>query len=206
MLTLQDFETKYEKYSDEELFSLIKNKDEYNEVAQEALDNVLAKKGGIDTIINRLEAKAVIEEEKKKLTKEITLLSRNGVDASFIKKTTHSAILSSQQLEDLIEINVLKAEAHVEDLKVNGDTISKSVIGFGLASLIGGAFASLQYLYLGATHILLIIGLALVCYAKVKLVTKKSYNNTAVLIASFLAFLFSNIIGYVALSIFGFLG
>ncbi len=206
MLTLQDFETKYESYSDEELFSLIKNKDDYSEVAQEALDNVLAKKGGIDTILNRLEAKAVIEEEKKKLTKEITLLSRNGVDASFIKKTTESSILSSTQLDDLIETNVLKAEAQVEDLKVNADTVSKSVIGFGLASFIGGAYASLQYLYLGATSILLIIGLALICYATVKLVTKKSYNNTAVFVASILAFLFSNIIGYVALRIFGFLG
>ena len=50
---MQDFETKYENYSDEELFSLIKNKDEYSELAQEALDNVLVKKGRIETILKR---------------------------------------------------------------------------------------------------------------------------------------------------------
>ena len=75
-----------------------------------------------------------------------------------------------------------------------------------MASLAGGAFTSLQFIYFGATSALMITGTALICYAVVKLVTKKSYNNTAVLLASFVAFIISCLLGYGSLYIFGYLG
>jgi hypothetical protein len=65
----------------------------------------------------------------------------------------------------------------VEDKKVNSDTIFKRIVVGGLASIAGGVFASFQFVYFGATPVLLIIGTALICYGTVKLVTKKSYNN-----------------------------
>jgi hypothetical protein len=48
--------------------------------------------------------------------------------------------------------------------------------------------------------------MGLICYSVVKLVTKKSYNNTAVILASFVAFILSYLIGSIAFSIFGYLG
>jgi hypothetical protein len=206
MLTTKDFITKYETYGDEELYAIYKNAANYNAEAREALHIVVNKKGGLEPLIKRLEAKAVIENEKQRIASEATKLGLGGVDASFIKNTTSSVILSKEEVNQIIESNAGKAELLVEDKKVNAETIIKSIVGCVLASIIGGAFASLQFVYFGATSALLIIGTALICYSIVKLLTKKSYNNTAVLLSSFVAFIISYFLGQLALSIFGYLG
>jgi hypothetical protein len=206
MLNIQDFVAKYETYSDEELYNVHHNLDSYSEEAGEALNIVVEKKGGLDSLIKRLEAKAIITNEKRRIANEAAKLGLNGVDASFIKNTTTSTILSKEELHDIIETNVEKAESIVEDKKVTSETIMKSILGCGLASLVGGGFASLQFLYFGATSHLLVIGMGLICYAVVKFVTKKSYNNTAVILASFVAFILSYLIGSLAFSVFGYLG
>ncbi len=82
----------------------------------------------------------------------------------------------------------------------------KSILGCGLASLVGGAFASLQFLYFGATSYILIVGMGLICYGVVKFVTKKSYNNMAVILATIVAFIISYLLGFIAFSIFGYIG
>lgn len=206
MLTIQDFTAKYETYTDEELFNIHQNIDKYSEAAGKALDIVLDKKGGLGSLKKRLESKAIIINEKRRIANEAAKLGLNGVDASFIKNTTTSNILSKEELHNIIETNVEKAEAIIEDKKVNSETIAKSILGCGLASLVGGAFASLQFLYFGATSYILIVGMGLICYGVVKLVTKKSFNNTAVILASFIAFIISYLLGSVAFSIFGYLG
>jgi hypothetical protein len=206
MLTIQDFVAKYKTYSDEELYNVHHNLDNYSAEAGKALDIVMEKKGRLDALIKRLEAKAIITNEKRRIANEAAKLGLNGVDASFIKNTTTSTILSKEELHDIIETNVEKAEWIVEDKKVNSETIMKSILGCGLASLVGGAFACLQFLYFGATSYILIGGMGLICYSVVKLVTKKSYNNTAVILASFVAFILSYLIGSIAFSIFGYLG
>jgi hypothetical protein len=206
MLTTQDFVTKYETYSDEELYNVHHNLENYSEEASKALYIVMEKKGGLEALIKRLEAKAIITNEKRRIANEAGKLGLNGVDASFIKNTTTSTILSKEELHDIIETNVEKAEWIVEDKKVNSETIMKSILGCGLASLVGGAFACLQFLYFGATSYILVGGMGLICYSVVKLVTKKSYNNTAVILASFVAFILSYLIGSIAFSIFGYLG
>jgi hypothetical protein len=206
MLTTQDFVTKYETYSDEELYNVHHNLENYSEEAGKALYIVMEKKGGLEVLIKRLEAKAIITNEKRRIANEAGKLGLNGVDASFIKNTTTSTILSKEELHDIIETNVEKAELIVEDKKVNSETIMKSILGCGLASLVGGAFACLQFLYFGATSYILVGGMGLICYSVVKLVTKKSYNNTAVILASFVAFILSYLIGSIAFSIFGYLG
>jgi hypothetical protein len=206
MLTIQDFVNKYGTYSDEELYHVHNNLDSYSEEASSALNLVIEKKGGIDQLIKRLEAKTIITTEKKRIADDAEKLSLNGVDASFIKNTTTSTILSKEELHEIIETNVEKAESIIADKKVNSETVMKSFLGCALASLVGGAFASLQFLYFGATSYMLIIGMGLICYGIVKFVTKKSYNNTAVIIASFAAFILSYLIGSLAFSIFGYLG
>jgi hypothetical protein len=206
MLTIQDFVAKYETYSDEELYNVHHNLENYSEEGGKALNIVMEKKGGLDSLIKRLEVKAIVTNEKRRIANEAAKLGLNGVDASFIKNTTTSTILSKEELHDIIELNVEKAELIVEDKKVTSDTIMKSILGCALASLVGGAFASLQFLYFGATSHILVGGMGLICYGVVKFVTKKSYNNTAVILASVVAFILSYLIGSLAFSIFGYVG
>ncbi len=206
MLTVNDFIAKYESYSDEELYVIYRTMDNYSEEAREALTIVIDKKGGLASLTERLQAKAVIADEKQRIAREATKLGLGGVDASFIKNTTSSAILSEEEVNAIIDTNAGKASLIVEDRKVNSDTVVKSIVGCVVASLAGGIFASLQFVYFGATSAIMIIGTALICYGVVKLVTKKSFNNTAVFVSSFLAFMLSYLLGYLALFIFGYQG
>ena len=206
MLTVDDFISKYETYTDEELYDVYKNKDSYSENAGIALDAVLAKNGGLEPLIKRLEEKAIIAAEKRRISKEAEVLGLNGVDASFIKNTTSSSLLSAAEMSEIIETNVAMAEAHLDDKKVNSETVMRSLLGCGVATLVNGAFWSLQLVYFGATSVLMIIGMGLICYGIVKLITKKTFNNPAVILASAAAFILSCLLGYVVFSIVGYLG
>lgn len=206
MLTTKDFTERYKTSSDEELYSIYKSADSYGENALEALHNVIKEKGGIDALEKRLEAKALIENEKRRIAAEAVKMVQGGVDAQFIKNTTSSAILSQQEVDAIVEENAAKAAMQVNDKKVDSDTIVKSMAGAALAAVAGGILASAQFIYFGATSVLMIVATAIVCYVVVKLVTKKSYNNTAVLLASFAAFVISYLIGYLGLLIFGYHG
>ena len=206
MLTTEDFTTKFDKYSNQELFLIHKDINNYSYEAKQALEIILLKRGGLDLIEAKLQDEAVVQKEKRRVATETASLRMNGVDAEFLKKTTTSSILSNEELNCIIDTNVSVAEYHLEDKKIDSDTIMKSVLACGVASLFGGAFISLQFLYLGATSILMVIGLALICYGVVKWITKKSYNNVAVGIASLLAFVLSYLIGFFVYSIFGYLG
>lgn len=206
MLTLDDFVAKYDAYSDDELNNIYENAENYSEEAGEALQFVVKKRGGREALIKRLEENLIIENEKIRIANESAVFGLEGVDESFVKATTTSAILSQKEVNEIIEDSVAKAAAIAEDKKVNADTVAKSMLGGALASIAGGAFASLQLLYFGATSVLMVIGTALICYGIVKLVTKKSYNNTAVLLAAFAAFILAHLIAMAAFSIFGYVG
>lgn len=206
MFTTEDFKAKYVTYTDEQLYAVLQNADNYSEEARKALHEVLEKNGGTAALIKRLEEKTIIEKEKARIANEAIKFGMEGVDASFMKNTTSSEILSKEEVDQIIEKNVAIAESVVEDKKVNSDTIVKSLVGCGLASISGGAFASLQLLYFGATSVLMLVGTILICYGTVKLVTKKSFNNTAVILSSFAAFILAWLLASMAYSIFGYLG
>lgn len=206
MFTKEDFKAKYETYTDEELYAVYNNADHYSEEARRALFEVLEKNGGTEALIKRLEEKNIIEKEKARIASEAIKFGLEGVDVSFMKNTTSSEILSKEEVDHIIEKNVAIAESVVEDKKVNSDTIVKSLVGCGLASVLGGAFASLQLLYFGATSVLMLVGTILICYGTVKFVTKKSFNNTAVILSSFAAFILAWLLAMLAYSIFGYLG
>ena len=206
MLTIQDFTAKYETYTDDELYEVLRDIDNYSADAGKALHIVIEKRGGQEILVKRLEEKYIIENEKQRIAHEAAKLGLGGVYASIIKNTTSSAILSKEEVDKIIELNVEKAEHEVEGKKVNSDTIVKSLVGCGLAAIPGGLFASIQFLYFGATSAIMVFGTALICYGTVKLVTKKSYNNTAVLLSSLAAFIISYLLAALALEIFGYLG
>ena len=206
MLTFENLIAKFGSYTDEELFVVHQDIENYSDEAKQALDTIILKRGGMDLIQKKLEEKAIIRKEKMRIGEEVASLRMNGVDIEFLKKNTTSSILSQEDLNALIDTNVEVAEFHIEDKKIDSNIIIKCVLACAVASLIGGAFISLQFIYLGATSVLMIIGLALICYGVVKLITQKSYNNAAVGIASLLAFIFSYVLGFLVYSIFGYLG
>lgn len=206
IISIEELIIKYESYSDIELYSIYINAANYSEDAGKAANIVIEKKGGFDGLLKRLEEKAAVESEKQRIANETTKFVQEGVDASFLIDKTESSLLSKAEVNEIIQTYGAKSLAGVEDKKVNSETVIKSVVGGGIASLFGGAFASLQFIYFGATSYLMIVWVALICYGVVKFVTKKSYNNTAVLLASFIAFMLSYLLAYGAYMLIGYLG
>jgi len=102
MFTIQDFVSQYEPYTDEELMNTHSAREGYSLEAQEALMIVINKKGGMETLTKRLEQKRILENEIARIRKETEMLGSRGVDVSFIKNVTSSAILSSEKVNEII--------------------------------------------------------------------------------------------------------
>ena len=205
MLSVSDFVSKYEKYNDQELHDVYLNIEGYSNEAKEALNIVLEKKGGLESIVKRLEEKQVIDNEIKRIAKETAELGEQGIDSSFIKTTTSSKILSAEKVNEIIDKQFIEVENHLEDKKIKPRTIVGSVIGGLIASLIGGVLWGLQLIYSGRIFYLLAIGLALLCYGIISAATKQSKKNSVVLIATAISIILAVLLGQLLYEIIGYI-
>lgn len=205
MFTVNDFVLKFADYSDEELYLITQNKEGYSKEAIEAADIVINKKGGIEEISKRIEAKAVVQKEIGRIQKETKEMGIGGVDSSFIKTVTTSSILSEEEVKEIIDNKYSEVEAEIENKKIKPRTIGGSIAGGAIASVIGGTLFGLQMIFSNRIFYILVIGLALLCYGIIKFSTKQDKNNTVVLIATFLSTIASICIGYLLYSIIGYI-
>ncbi len=203
MLSVKDFIEKYELYSDEELIEVDSNINNYSEEANEALNIVLQKKGGIEVIQKRLADKAIITNEIERIKKETIRLSSKETNADFIKSLISSDLLPKEKIHEIINEQFGKFEAHVKDITVDSKTVAKAVFATVIASIVGGIYIWFVLSNASRIPILFFIGLGLLCYGIIRLITKKTKANTIVFIASFLSFTFSLLIGYGLTSFFG---
>lgn len=94
MFTVNDFIVQYNDYSDEELLAIHLNIEGYSKEAQAAVNIVIEKRGGIDSIQKRLGDRQIITNEMERIEKETAELGIQGFDAPFIKNAITSSILS----------------------------------------------------------------------------------------------------------------
>jgi len=204
MLSKEELITKYQQYSDNELLEVYSNRDGYSEEANEAINIVLESKGGLEAIRKNLLEKKVISDEINRIKKETEKLSSKETNAEFIKSLVSSSILSKEEVSEIVDSKYSEFEAHLKDTKIDSKTIVKSAVGGSIASLVGGAFWGLQLIYSNRIFIILVVGLALLCYGIVKLVVKKSKENKVVLIASLISFILSILLGTLIFQIVGY--
>lgn len=204
MLSISDFIKKYETYTDEELYEIYLNQEGYSDEARKALEIVLEKKDGLDSLLKRLEEKSIVEKEIRRIKKETSQLGSKGIDSAFIKSTTTSEILSSEKISEIIDNKYAEVEHELNDKKVNPKTIVGSIIGGLVASIIGGTLWGLQMIYSQRIFYILGIGLVLLCYGIIKLLTKQSKNNTVVLIATIISVVLALFLGQFLYQIFGY--
>jgi hypothetical protein len=195
MLTVNDFVLKFQNYTDQKLLEIHANQGGYSEEAKEAMQIVLQNKGGLEPLLQRVENRKVIENEIKKIERDVKKLGSKGVDASFIKNTTVSKILSPESVEKIIDNKYEEVEQELEDRKIKPRTILGSVIGGLIASIIGGILFGLQMVYTNRIFYIFIIGLFFLCYGIIKLFTKQSKNNIVVLLSSIISSILAIVIG-----------
>ena len=205
MLTVQDFIAKYETYTDEELFQINATISDYSEEAKNALEAVLKKRGGLETITKGLEDKAFIAKETTRVEKEVTKLSGKGTNADFLKTLIKSDILPEEQVHDIIDTKFAEVEAEEEDMKIKPRTVFGSIIGCGIASVVGGILWGLEMIYSNRIFYILVFGLAVLCYGIIKFLTKQSKNDL-VIIATVIAVILALGIGRILYNIIGYQG
>jgi hypothetical protein len=204
MFTIEDFVSKYKSYTDEELINIHSNISGYSQEAQEALAIVIQNKGGMDELVRRMKEKQIVADEINRIRKETAEFGSQGVDASFIKNVTSSTILSSEQVNEIIENKYAAVELELEDKKIKPRTIFGSVIGTVIASLIGGTLWGLQMIYSKRIFYILFLGLILLCYGILKLSTKQTKKNTIVLVATAISIILSVLLGQLLYAIIGY--
>ena len=138
MPTLEDLVAKYESSSDEELLFIHAQIDEYSDEAKQALQIVLERKGGLHVVQARLEDKGSIEREITSLEIIIAELFRKGKSSAEVRRVIESDILSSDQIEEIIEGQYREVEAEKEDKRIKPRSIIGSLIGGVVGGTIGG--------------------------------------------------------------------
>ncbi|HEY6902299.1 MAG TPA: hypothetical protein VI233_16700, partial [Puia sp.] len=98
MLSKQDFVEQYEGYTDEQLYHIYSNADDYSPEAQEALIIIIEKKGGLDRLTHSVTNRQKIVGEINRIGQETAKMLRNGVDPDFIRSVMASEILESEEV------------------------------------------------------------------------------------------------------------
>ena len=195
MLSVSELTTQYENYSDEELFEIHEQVDNYSVEAKQALNVVVEQRGGLDRLLKSIADKKLINDEIKRIAKETKELGSKGVDASFINTITKSDILSAEQVKEIIDNKYFEVQAEIKEKTVDSRTIATSFIGGIIASVVGGSLFGVILVQSNRVPIFLIVLILLVCYGIIALTTGKSKNNMAVFIMTFISFGLSLLIG-----------
>lgn len=203
MLTKEDFLTQYEECSDVELYQMHSRIDDYSEEAQEALKYMIENRGGLEKLLEKYQYQVKIENEKERIRQETERLYVNDANVDFLKNLITSNLLTSQEIQQIIETKFSELRLAHEDVKIKPRTVFGSLIGGILGSLIGGIIWGLQMIQMHRMFFILIAGLFFISYGLIRLFTKQSKSNTVVLIGSVLSVAGALLIGELLFAMFG---
>ncbi len=204
MFSVKDLVVKYDAYTDEQVFDVYASIDTYSNEAKEALNIVIAKRGGLEKLIEREKERNARSKEIERIKLEVTRLSTSDTDDSFLKKIVTSNILSNEEVNEIVHNTLKVASQEKEDKEIKPRTVWGSIIGGGIASLVGGSLWGLQLIYSKKVFVILLIGLVLLCYGIIKFSTRQSNKNVVVLITTIVSVLMAIIIGQFIYEIVGY--
>ena len=177
----------YKKYTDEELIEVYTSMIEYSGKANTEVLHEIELRGGLDNFKRRIEQKAIIEQEKSRISKEIFSLTSTATDAEFIKSLVTSDILSKEQVDELVENKFASFQAFNKNRQINSKTIIGSIIGIVVGTILGGWLLYVISKKLDGIYYFLIVPIYIINYLIILLITKRTRTNLVVLIASILA-------------------
>lgn len=206
MFSVTDFVSKYNNYTGEELLEIHSNLSGYSAESQEAVNIVIQTRGGMENLLEKREEKNIIEAEINRIKKETEIMGSQHIDASFINTVTTSAILSPEKIKEIIDKKHAEVELELDDKKIKPRTITMSIVGGAIASVVGGVLWGLQMIYAKAIFTILFVGLILFCYGIIRIATKQSYKNTVVIIATTISVILAGLIGNYLYALTGYRG
>ena len=197
---------RYQSSSESELINIYNNKEGYTDEAKKALQIVIEEKGGLRVLQERHQNLIEIEEEKEQLKKEILKLKAEKLNNDEIKLKIKSNKLSEGDITELFNQTFQEFEGQERDLEIKPKTIIGSLTGGIIGGTIGGILWGLQMIY--SAHIFFIFGFGLfvISYGMIKLLTKQSISNGAVLVSVILSVIYALVLGFFLYNLIGYRG
>jgi len=202
MFDAETLKVKYDKYTDEELIELHSAINDYSEEAKEAFDFIVAKKGGLEELQSRIKSKQIIKKEIERVRNEVTKAYMPGGNI-LLRETITSGIMSAEELEKIINERRNELVLEEKDKQITSRTVIGSVIGGLVASVVGGILWGLLMIQTHRIFYIFILGLAILCYGIIKLLTKQSRQNKMVGISTVASVLLALLIGQLIFEVFG---
>jgi hypothetical protein len=203
MITIEELISTYEKNSDEELMQIHSQAGHYTPEAAEAVNTVIARRGGIEKLSRERQQRMQLHAEQERIRWETMRLARQKVAVADINKYITSSVFTQEDLRRTIETSLQEFQADNEDRAIKPRTIWGSLLGGFIGGTIGGIVWGLQLVQMHRIFWVLNVGLLVLNYGCIKLFTKQSGKNVLVLVLSFVSVLYAMLLGFLIYSIFG---
>lgn len=175
----------YKKYADKDLLESYSTSMDYSGKADKDLVAEIDNRGGIDQIKKNVAEQNVIPNEIKRIYKLVFSLYKKEPNPDTIKSSITSNILSSDQLDKVIDMAIDDVEKHTKDISINSQTIIGSLIGVIVSSLLGAGLWCYSIIQTGKMYYILTAGILIISYIIIRVLTRQSKNNVLVFIATF---------------------
>lgn len=203
MPTLEDLIDKFHNCSDEELYDVHNQIEGYTPTAKEAFEIVLAKRGGIVVLKEKIRRQEEIVSESVVIKTKVISMLESGIAKSEVLDRLEIHLLSKEQVIEIIDETFSELENDKLDRKIKPRTLIGGVFGGLIGGIIGGVFWGIQMVM--SNHIMYIfgIGLVLLSYGSVRLFTGQSKKNVVVVVLTVISVVFALLLGQMIFEIFG---
>ena len=174
----------YKNYSDEDLVEAYSTMIDYSGKASNEILIEIDNRGGLNAFLENIEFNKSNKQEINRISQEIYALTNDFHDLEFIKSFIKSDTLTPEELDDLITLKFHQHEAFLQNRKIDQKTVFASLVGMIIGIIISLAFYIFVIYLLDRFIYYPIIGVYFICYQTIKLITKKTRDNTFVFLTS----------------------
>lgn len=203
MFTVEDFVSKFESYTDVQLMEIYSNPSGYSAEAQQALAKVVATKGGIDKLAQRIADQQAVLNERNRINNVVAQALKDGTGAGLLKGVYSSDLLDANEIDAIIDFQAVEFEKAKKDESITQRTIIGSLFGVLISGTVGGILWGVLMIYSQRVFFLFFAALVCFCYWIIKLFTKQSRRNIVVIIATIIAALIVGVLGELIFELFG---
>jgi len=180
----------YSKFTEQDLIESYKNQIDYQgKVTPELLEEI-SSRGSLKDFQDKIDRQKNILTERNRIIREIHqhYLNKSSKEKCF--SSLYSEIISEKEIKHLVYIKYEQIQLNNENLKIDSNTIVRSIAGVFIASSISTVIIGLLLYvmnFLMVFHVFLLVPAYLINYLVLKMFTNKTRENLVVFIATFLA-------------------
>ncbi|MCS3867928.1 hypothetical protein J3D55_000844 [Chryseobacterium ginsenosidimutans] len=180
----------YSKFSDQDLIESYNNQIDYQGKATQELLEEITSRTTLENFQAIIENQKGILNERNRIIREIHQHYFNKSSKEESLSLLKSDLLSRQEIRILVEEKYSHIHQNVENLNVDSDTLLKSFVGIMIAPFVSSIIIFILIFSINALiafHFFLLIPAYIINYFVIRRITKKTRDNLAVFIATFIA-------------------